>query len=313
MTLAADPAAAPPRPLTPGATLVAAFLARRSRRKLLVVSNCQTFGIVNCMQHIGAGVEADGLTVHEAAGKSDAFYADLLGRYDHVFTVGHLRAQVENPAYAGRMSYLPTIYFPCYHPDLIYASHRGIGLDSPLGGYHSAIALACFLRGLSVADTVRMFNAKTYAAIGYFDGWDQSRDRLFAGFRSLGYPRLEDAFYRWCAEGCFMVSINHPRIRVLHSIAAEALRYIGIPVERRYAEVADNMLNGPIYPVYPEVGECYGVQGDYRFKLPGTNYTLGLEEFVALNFESYRELTPEAVTLDSPYREKVAAITRLLA
>lgn len=287
------------------------YLVRRNQRKLLVMCNCETFGVVNAMHNIASGIAVDGMVTHEVLGKPDEFYAGLLDRYEHVFAFSLLRAQLDKPEYAGRVTYLPMVIFDAYHPDLIYVHYRGANLEGPIGAYHSALTLGCFRSGLSVAETLGMFNARIYRALGYLDGWDAAKHRLFHDFRALGFSNLERHFNRWCAEGSFMVSIDHPRIRVLSSIAAEALRQIGLAPAYEDADISDNMLTGPMFPVYPEIGAAYGVAGNYRFKAPGTNHTLDLEEFVTLSFEAYAALAPADVTLRNSFAAKVDAVARL--
>jgi hypothetical protein len=287
------------------------YLARRNQRRLLVMCNCETFGVVNAMHNIASGIAVDAMVTHEVLGKPDAFYAELLDRYEHIFAFTLLRPQLDKPEFAGRVTYLPLVVFDAYHPDLIYVNYRGTNLEGPLGAYHSALTLGCFEHGRSVAETVAMFNAGTYRALGYMQGWETAKQRLLADFRDLGFGGLERHFYRWCAEGSFMVSIDHPRIRVLSSIAAEALRRIGVTPAHAAADIGDNMLNGPMFPVYPEIGAAYGLAGDYRFKPPGTTHILSLEEFVTLSFEVYAVLAPADVALRNTFRDKVDAAIRL--
>lgn len=291
--------------------IAGSYLARRNQRKLLVMCNCESFGVVNAMHNIASGIAVDGMVTHEVLGKPDAFYAELLDRYEHIFAFPLLRPQLDRPEFAGRVTYVPMVLFDAYHPDLIYLHYRGANLEGPLGAYHSALTLGCFQHGRSVAETVGMFNARAYHALGYLDGWDAARERLFAEFRAQGFDSLERHFYRWCAEGSFMVSIDHPRIRVLSSIAAEALRRIGVQPDFNEADIGDNMLNGPMFPVYPEIGAAYGTTGNYRFKPPGTTHMLGLEEFVTLSFEAYARLNPAEMALRNAFRTKVDAVVRL--
>lgn len=288
-------------------------LARRNHTRVLVVSNCQTFGLAGCMNNIGVGVQADGLIVHEAVGKTPAQAEALMAEYTHVFALPMVAQEWAGLAGGEKLRTIPTVYFDAYHPDLIYVGHAGGPVASPMGGYHSALALGAFHHGMSVAQTLALFNARTYRALGYLDAWEQARAPLVAVFRGLGMGALEAHFPRWCAPGSFMLTVNHPRLRVLSSIAAEALRGAGLEMAHEEAEIADTMMNGPVYPVYPEVGEAYGVAGSYRFKLPGSNHALGLDEVVALSFETYRGLDLERLTLARIYRDKLDAAIKLLA
>ena len=285
--------------------------ASSKRKKIFVISTCQNLGIANSLQNITENIEIHGLTVGEANAKDDAFYRENLVDADHIFALATFKPRREFEHINDKITPIPNVLFNAYHPDLIYLQHRGVELRDVLSGLHSAIAFAAFRRGLSVDEALALFNGSNYRAFGYFDLWEPSRTALFHRFRLAGL-RLEEHFYRWCRGGSFMHTTNHPKINVLSDIAVEALRRVGISPVHERAEIVDPLQNGPLFPVYEEIGEHYGTAGSYRFKPLRTNYTLSLREFVSQSFALYSRSIPEEIAPHPAFARKVEAIAQRL-
>src|SRR3546814_17406893 len=49
----------------------------------------------------------------------------------------------------------------------------------------------------------------------------------------------------------------------------------------------DNPLNSAIFPVYPEIGEVYGVSGSYNFKINGEYRFMTLEQMIEASYDLY--------------------------
>ena len=86
-----------------------------------------------------------------------------------------------------------------------------------------------------------------------------------------------------------MYAHNHPRITVVRDIARAVLARAGIEAEYGDALPADNLANGPVYPVYPEIAERLGVEGSLLFKTGGRYRFLRLPDFIEASFTAYRE------------------------
>ncbi|GAB3379114.1 hypothetical protein GCM10027432_04030 [Lysobacter fragariae] len=181
---------------------------------------------------------------------------------------------------------IPVIDFNAYHPDILYLRQGSSTFKGPMGDYHSAIAYASFRRGLSISDTAALFNENTYEQLGYFQYWDYERMRLLKKFKQAGLD-LQSQFVNWSRDGAFMYSMNHVDVRCLHDVAKEILRVAG--KRAIYSDVLphDNLLNGPVYPIYPEIGQRLGVTGSYHFKLGGQYRFIQLGEFLAKCFDLY--------------------------
>lgn len=192
---------------------------------------------------------------------------------------------------------VPTINFDGYHPDICYLLQAGKSLKGPLGDYHSLIAYAAFRSGFDEAGTIQLFNERMYASLGYFDRWDQARTRMLEVFRSHGLD-IANRYVHWSRNGPFMYSFNHVRIHCLRDIALTILERAGIDAQLVDFLPHDNLANGPVYPIYPEIAERVGAQGNYLFKPGGRYQCIGLQEFITASFELYRsagdvEIRPE--------------------
>ena len=187
----------------------------------------------------------------------------------------------------------PHIYFPAFHPDIVYVRSRtnGAFINSPVGPYNSSLALFGFLSGRSAAATLNLFNRETMEAFG-FDQFADSREALFCACEQIEFP-ISDAFMKWIRRGCFMHTINHPKLYVIEDLARIVLQKLNIPVRNEPSGdyLIDN-LQGIVWPVYPDIGETLGIQGGYTFKRssecsPHPRY-LDLEDVVFGSFEIYQ-------------------------
>ena len=181
----------------------------------------------------------------------------------------------------------------CYHKDLTYCWHGETRLKTPLDDYHSRICLTAFLLGASVEKTVAMFHAGTYGALGYLSDWDRDRESFIAGYGAYGLD-VRDLFLEWARKGMVPHSVNHPTIAMLCDLARVMARKAGLPLLDHALLPHDNLANGPIFPVYPEIAMELGLaKGSYRFKEVNRYSTLSLERFVEQSFERYLEVTPQ--------------------
>ncbi|RQV20630.1 hypothetical protein DF039_12380 [Burkholderia cenocepacia] len=195
-----------------------------------------------------------------------------------------------------RKTIVPSVWFGGYHPDVCLVTKDGAAVKTPLDDYNSIVAIASYKKGLSVAEAVKRFNANTYRAAGYFDIWALEKSHILPRWKSMGYD-LAPAFRRWSMRGAFMFSGNHPHIACLYDIATHVTRAAGFePVVGDESLLPhDNLKHGPIYPVYPEIGEALGVQGSYWFKRPNRYGLLSLEQFVAESYASYAQADKDAL------------------
>ncbi|KQP24181.1 WcbI family polysaccharide biosynthesis putative acetyltransferase [Methylobacterium sp. Leaf100] len=203
---------------------------------------------------------------------------DHLAPFDHVFsqffpegfvTGGNVHALAQGDA---RLRLFPTILFPAFHPDMVHVGDVGALsathlVRSPMGPYHSAIALCAYLEGRTVAETVRLFRDDVYARLGYYDAWDHASTFLLGSARDLAFP-LDAELARWSRRGCFMHVLNHPKLFVLADIAHRLAREAGLAPLSVAAEdyLADDLVSDVVWPLYPEIARRYGLPGTTHYK-----------------------------------------------
>lgn len=276
------------QPIAMGAMAEASAPKQAGREPWLLVFNCQADGLSSALGLLDGGIEVTTLDPERWVQHGEG----VMSRLDHYARI-LIAPRVErrlNLDFGDRANVwrVPHIMFHGYHPDLCYLAESGPLSKGPLGHYHSAIAYAAFRRGLDEAGAVALFREEVYAALGYLDAWHPAREALLEDYRQCGFE-LEDTFVRWSRSGPFMHTFNHPRIHCLRDLAALILRRAGRHAERSDIIPHDNLTNGPISPVYPEIGRRIGVQGSYQFK-PGGQYRLmTLEQYVAASFGVYRQ------------------------
>ena len=294
-----------------------------SKLKFAVLGNCQMGHVTRCLQAMVGGdwptnewINFDVLG-EMATGKRDL--TEYFERHDKVFMQpwvwGGLEARYGHLKH--KVALYPGIEFIAYHPDLVYI-HDAVEHNhfvGPTGHYHSAIALLAWKAGLGVDDALKLYRRDIYRRLGYFDFWESSCAELRAEGEVCGVP-LDGMMKRWIDSGCFMHAVNHPKLFVMADIISKVLEGLGIekvpgnPMQY----VRDYLADGIVWPVYPEIGEAYGIPGSYLYKLssPGmqpdfTVRMLDLEEFVRLSFSAFSQRAPHELVCNridlGPYRE----------
>jgi hypothetical protein len=260
--------------------------------RIVVIANCQALGLGRCLQLMAPDAEV--------LVTSPVRLPSLVTAARSVDVVVSQPAPAGDPtAFAQRRDRLvlvPRIVFSGFHPDMGFLLCDGRHLPSPTGAFHSRLTLWAYMRGLSVAQTVTLFDEKTFERLGYFDRWQQAWRELIAEGEATGMP-LDAMLTRWRRHGCFMLGVVQPQLFVLADIAAAVLDAL----DRRpaFADVApflhDELKNETVWSVYPPLADRLGVPGDYAFKAPGQGppRLFDLSEFIEASFHSYRDLHPE--------------------
>jgi hypothetical protein len=278
-------------------------------RNALVLGNCQARPVAACLQALNADVTFTGLElpmplVAQRLQQRDPDLHETLAQYQYLLLQPAIARLIVDsyPDLAERVRRFPFIVFSAFHPDLVYVSLRGQQkhLLGPLGHYNSAIALWAYLRGLSPKDSVALFNERTYGALGYFSHWEASCQAVREEAAAADFA-LDDALEEWRCAGCFMYSINHPMPFVCASIAQRLLSQLRLPALPAAARfVADEFADGPVWPVYREIGERLGIEGDYYFKVEEGRcppekpvMMLELHDFIESSFEAFGQYQRE--------------------
>jgi hypothetical protein len=260
--------------------------------RILVVGNCQIISAAKCIS-----VANPELRAYSRLNPTGADFQKSIDEFDLVYVnssqPGYFDGLSESAA--SKIRRFPTIAFQAFHPDLVYVSNPGT-VTGPTSHYHSVIVLAAFLRDLSISQTAALFCEELFQHFGFFDYWDSSASALLDEGNSSNLP-LDDLIMNWKQQGCFMYSVNHPKLAVTATIVEQMLSRDGLAIRVPHAErfVVDHLQRFPIWPVYPEIAERLGLQKETVFfkGLHGENDNfdvLDLEAFIKQSFEVYRPL-----------------------
>jgi hypothetical protein len=294
------------------------------QKNIIVLGNCQARPLAACLQALSADVTARAVEIpftslaQKFAQRDPALHSDL-SDYDSILVQASFAPMIRDnfPDLADKVRLFPVLVFSAYHPDLVYiqVSSTNSHLRGPLGEYNSALAFWGFTHGLSVADTIALFNDRTFEALGYFDFWSTARQSLLNEGEMAQLP-LGGYLDRWSRAGCFMHSINHPKLFALADIAQELLTQMGLASTPGAAEyLADEHADGPVWPVYPEIARRLGVDGHYYFKMEKGRcpedrpvVALNLREFVEGSFEAFTAHAKEDLVCERLAFEKFKSL-----
>lgn len=226
--------------------------------RAIVLGNCQSVTFRNLAERMVPSIHFD---VHEAHNLSEDF-ASLVADYDYAFVQPHiLKALSERkPFDRVKLVPFPRCSFAGFHPDLMYVTHRGEKIVTLLS-LHSAIILGAWLHGLSEDETVGLFCRSTYRDLDFKGYFDATKRAFLNEWQDCG---LDGSAYfdRWMAERApFMLTINHPTMKVMAACANETLRAAGFNPSSTIDWPHHHLEDLTTHSVYPEYGEEIGVQG----------------------------------------------------
>lgn len=278
----------------------------------LVMSNCQTVGLANCLQAQTSEIEVVALDPGKFNRQKWRANGRMAG-FDRLLIYPAIQSEVPRARLdrIGRHVTLPIITFRGYHPDLIYIFNRGKPLSGPVSHYHSAIAFACYLQGIGPEDAQRYFTGQFYERCGYLDFWTAERDRLLAEFAGAGLDIGRD-FAGWGRAAAFMYSYNHPRIQPIYDMASALLQAQGVSPRRSDLIPHDNLAGNAAFAVYPEIGEALGVRGQYEFRTGRDYRPMDLPDYLARCHALYAAMPAGDLEPFPEFRRQVEHIRTLL-
>jgi hypothetical protein len=210
----------------------------------------------------------------------------------------------------------PPLFFYGFHPDLVYAWAGEKLLQGPLGDYHSSIVLFGFVHGLSQERVASLFRRDVYEALGFFEMFEESTNHYLGLADAEGFD-MRPHLAGWLRHGAFMHSVNHPKSFVLQDVARELLARFDPKAydEAAGRDVSDQMpdflANGPIFPVYPELGLRLGVRGELLFKPAEAHRRLSLDEFIAASYAAYHAAGQGEIRCSRLQEERYARLLEL--
>jgi hypothetical protein len=269
---------------------------RRKKRSWLLVTNCQGIGLGNCISLLSPDVAIEHYTPTLEEGQAVSI-ASRVDDFDRILITPAVDPDLQEILKNRENTWiLPSFFFYGYHPDLCNILENDRLVTGPLGGFQSFIARAAFLCGLSEQQTLALYREEIYERLGYFSCWVQAREDLINRYAVRGFEIRREVLI-WSRGGPFMHTPTHPRIECLRGLAEVIIRRAGLELNDTNIVPHDNLANGPVFPVYPEIGSFLGVRGGYIFKFGGGYQCMTLADFIDRSFEIYRSRQNLSVSL----------------
>jgi len=268
----------------------------RARPKLLVIGNCQAYGVARSLRCACPDLEVRTIGLGESV--DDEARAAMLGRHADAEWIAtqplndsHGVLATDALAAQGRtIIRFPRVTFRGLHPDLLTSQAQLGGLR----GNRSAIIAAAYAMGLPRPRAAELFNAYIYGVLGYFDVYPKAEAHLIGEARKCGMdiaPALQD----WLAKGPFMHVPVHPKPIVLDWLARQIGERLDVAMGQPDPEPSDVMAPLGNWPVYPEIARRLGLEGSMCFHPGALKPKMGLRTLIAHGYHDYARFPRELV------------------
>ena len=260
--------------------------------RVVVSSNCMTGGLTSALsilfpQHHFSPIPYVG---NETALQEQLAIADVL-----LFSGSEERQKSllnEQSNTALRVVRFPELYFNAFHPDQVYAwMPDRSSVEGATGPYNSAITLWAWQHKLTANQAIGLMTPEIFQALGYHDRWQMSVDRLKHDF--LSYPLFDyrDFIIPLQRGGCFMHTVNHPRVSAIAQMARVLGKQIDSSVMTDEFTIEGMMVDGLFmasvsWSVFPSIANALGLKGAFLWKREDHS-VIGLEQFVTESFQKY--------------------------
>ncbi len=217
---------------------------------------------------------------------------------DHILAIptppeyGALATQ-EMEGWAASLTLVPSFAFAGFHPDMAYIMTAQGFLDGPTHHYHSRIAMAGYLTGRTVRQTMGLYNALVFGRCGYFEIFAVERRMVVDLYAQFGMA-IDPFFDRWMQRGCFMHSVNHPVGWAYADLGLAICRragLIGVDVTIDPDLIGDDLLQNAAHPLLPPLARRLGLVGSTSFTpgQPSAIRHLGLEQFLEHEYATFAQ------------------------
>lgn len=261
---------------------------------IVVTSNCVTAGLSTALQFLCPSYRIVPFPISDLENADKA--RNVLGAAAiwitafHFDTPAKLGLDQTNPGL--RVFKIPALSFAAFHPDICYVRNQNDN-DLVMPHYNSRIGVWAYNRGLSVDQTLPLFSAEVFGAVGYLNRWDSEVQHLQRQFERTDLKNEFEAVHRRLRRmGCFMHSINHPRVELIIEIARAVARALQLPTVDKGAEILfSDVLDNVNWPIYPAIAESLGLStGSYVFKLGERLFAHTLHAYLQYSFQNYQRL-----------------------
>jgi len=303
-------------------------LFKRKPLSIAIIGGCQAEGLKVSTQALlpRANVSAWHVGVNPPDAP-DVILKKLKG-FDWVFTQitsgpGLETLQFENlQRELNRVHFIPTVVFSGFHPDVTYIFAPDRLISAVHSDFHSKLAVAGFLLGLSPRRTSELYNAVVFAELGYFDVFEASRIAMEDMLRESGFD-ISGMVEGWLREiGSFMYMINHPNVALLAALCRDTYVRVGLlPAGSQVPKIAkDHLAESFTWPLYPSLAKRLGLKGSWNFQRPAWLVAQGardlpLGQYLEDLFAFYGTLDREHLEVSDvlEVRDKIASLVMSLA
>jgi len=265
--------------------------------KILVIGNCQSGRIGMAMKTMMgnlASVDTFNPFITATNGNNQDYSS-----YDYIFyhSICQNIIDVHKEQIKGKVILYPRLVFRGFHPDMAYVRVNNKVIRTHTGDYSSALILFAYLQNLSIKQTLTLFNAKTFDLLGYNNVWLESCEQLITEGRATNFD-FTGLPHKWLKYGCFMNSINHPKIRMVSDIAKHLLdqENIKYKITSALEFIPDVDRAGAIWGCYPEIAEQLGIEGYYGFSFK--HNVLDLHDFIEHSYQVYSQYDKNKLVID---------------
>ena len=245
--------------------------------KIGILFNCQHEGLGIALRALRPRDDIVDFSLESLDEAARARVAAVLAGCDHVVSIdvaqgyGPLATDILRRN-VRRLHVLPYFRFAGFHPDTVSITVGDVALDGPTGAYHSRIAVAGLLAGLSPRATADLYNRLSFARLGYFEVFAEQHALLLERYAAYRID-FSSALPRWLAPGCFMHSVNHPRMRVMLDMAQAVCGLAGLAPQAlppSETSLRDNLAAHPTHPVFPDIAAALDIppSGAFRAAVP---------------------------------------------
>jgi hypothetical protein len=283
--------------------------------KIAVIGNCQVVSLAKILSVYLVDSQCKAFHVNKSSIidvdckmqpiNLNAFDLIFMNKFDSDW--GYLSS--ENFENNDKVIFIPPIVFRGNQPDFYYLNYNGALLNSALGPYHSSIIVNSWLEGLTQNECMSLFDPIFYKFLGFDEIFISSVLNLKKLINSYDYDSdlLVD---RWVGGGCFMHTINHPKIKVLVDLIEHICNKYSLnttPRENVLDLVVDNLKSSVIIPVYPSLHGSNSNK-ELLFKQPDTlvdknvscTSIINCRNLISLYYASYNSLDKLALSEATP-------------
>ena len=255
--------------------------------KMIAIGNFQCVTFANLAQRMLPEHIVEHYQLHSTSAKLSA----VVSAFDVVFVQPQIFDLMdENTRSSTAIHKFPRCSFSGFHPDMIYLSYDGRGYIST-ASHHSAIIFGAWANGLNEYETEKIFfDENLFRALQFERYFAGTETALMLEWSNCGLD-ARPYFERWMnSKTPFMLTMNHPRLNVLHDMTRAVLEKHGFAVIEKIDLPHHHLEDLATWPVYPCIAEYYGKVGSLEFirnAAPGRERSVGLRDFITSCFAIY--------------------------